>query len=257
MFDNITDTKLFTKVSFDGYDFINCELGRLLVPTHIDKFIKKYTYAQYSDMDSFIQYCKNNYKRNKIDYIPSYLMDKYNVGIYSLQDSEDINNPWRNRDYVLMNPKRLKSIYKFCNVTPQTMFWVCPGTNGIGFRIMDTTQVENAFKWLFPGGNNIIYGNPDKSKPCYIVEGFRDYVALNECGYNVIGLGSVQISQSQKGFIDTLCEPILLLDNDNYGLKKALQYKKDYRIATLVKTTYKDAYDTWINKQPLNIIEIK
>lgn len=257
MFQNITSTKLFIKVSFDGYDFIQSELGRVLVPTHFDNFIKKYTFAQYSDIEPFIKYCVDKYKENRIDYIPNELMKKYRVGVYSLKDSEDINNPWKDRDYVLMNSKRLKNIYKFCNINPETMFWVCPGMNGIGFRIINTNQVESAFKWLFPAGNNIIYGNPDKTKRCYIVEGFRDYVALNECGYNVIGLGSIEISESQKEFIDTLYEPILLLDNDNYGLKKTLQYNKYYKVATLIKSNYKDAYDTWINNQPINIVQIQ
>lgn len=255
MFTNVTNTKLFAKVSFDGYDFIRSELGRLLTPTRFDNFINKYTYANYTDTKEFIEYCCNNYKNNKIDYIPEKLMYKYNVGIYTLKNCEDKNNPWHGRDYVLFNPKRLKSIYNYCNVTPETRFWVCPGTNGIGFRIIDEDHVEKAFKWLFMSGNNIVYGNPNKDEPCYIVEGFRDYVALNESGYNVIALGSVDISKQQEEYINTLKEPILLLDNDSYGLKKLMSYKDKYRIATL-KTTYKDAYETWLH-EPIKIIDIK
>lgn len=255
MFSNVTDTKLFTKISFDGYDFIQGELGRLITPTRFDNFITKYTYAKYTDTKDFIGYCCENYKKEKINYIPEDLMYKYNVGIYTLKNCEDKNNPWAGRDYVLFNPKRLNSIYGFCNVTPETKFWVCPGTNGIGFRIINTEEVENAFKWLFMSGNNIIYGNPNKEETCYIVEGFRDYVALRESGYNVIGLGSVDISKTQEEYIKTLKDPILLLDNDSYGLKKSLQYKDKYRIATL-KSKYKDAYETFLH-QDIKIIEIK
>lgn len=255
MFSNVTDTKLFTKISFDGYDFIQSELGRLITPTRFDDFITRYTYAKYTDIDQFIKYCCENYKKDKINYIPENLMYKYNVGIYTLKDCEDKNNPWAGRDYVLVNPKRLNSIYRYSTTTPETKFWVCPGTNGIGFRIINTEEVENAFKWLFPSGNNIIYGNPDKEKPCYIVEGFRDYVALKESGYNVIGLGSVEISEEQQKFIHTLKEPIIMLDNDSYGLKKTLKYKDKYKIAML-KTKYKDAYESYQHEK-IQIIHIE
>ena len=68
MFSNVTDTKLFTKISFDGYDFIQSELGRLITPTRFDDFITRYTYAKYTDIDQFIKYCCENYKKDKIMY---------------------------------------------------------------------------------------------------------------------------------------------------------------------------------------------
>ena len=148
--------------------------------------------------------------------------------------------------------------------TSSIKFWVCPSfdekgnCDGIGFRIVDSNSVKNAYKWIVLQGNNIIYGKDsvDINKDCYIVEGFRDFIALKELGYNVIGLGSVIISKLQEKYINQLKSPILLLDNDNFGLKKSIQYKDKYRVATLVNSKQKDAYDAWTKEGKINISEI-
>ena len=41
------------------------------------------------------------------------------------------------------------------------------------------------------------------------------------------------------------------------GLNKTLQYKDKYRIATLIGSKEKDAYDTWIKNGKIDIREIK
>ena len=47
-----------------------------------------------------------------------------------------------------------------------------------------------------------------------------------------------------------------LLDNDSFGLQQLLSYKEKYRIATL-KTTEKDAWDTYNKGKKIQIMEIK
>lgn len=239
----------YYKLLFDGFDLSQNEVGSILIPAQIKEHIKKYTFSSiYDNVEEFLDYCEDG------DYINEY-SSKYNVKVYKTSQAKDINNPWNNKPYVLFNPKLLKDL--------DFEFYVCPSYNkgkidGLGFRIKDPNQVHKAFKWIFMEGNNIIYGKDsiDKNKDCYVVEGFRDYVALKECGYNVIGLGSVKISKIQQQYLNTI-KPILLLDNDKFGIQQALEYKKrGYRIAIL-QTEEKDAWDTFYKTKQIKILEIK
>ena len=258
---DLNNKGIFLKILFDGYDFMQTQFGKMLVSPQIRTTVHATTYLPmlYSNAQQFIDYCLSTTQQ----YIPMQLTNKYKVGIYNLKDCFDENNPWCNNEYILFNRRCIKAIKNKVDIN-NISFYVCPSYNehneieAIGFRVVNTESVLNSFKWLFTCGNNIIYGKNTvrKNEPCYIVEGFRDYVALNELGYNVIGLGSVTISKQQEEYIDGLNAPILLLDNDSFGLKKTLQYKNKYRIATLVQTFEKDAYDTWIKYGKINIKEI-
>lgn len=249
---------VFCKIYFDGHDFLQTDFGQMLVPKDMHPIIDSITYLEeLYKPDEFVQYCKS-----EGNYILPSLMDKYNVGSYKLSQCNHKDNPCRNTDYILFNKFQIQKM--FSHKVSDLDFWVCPAYNedghveDIGFRIKDTSKVNNAFKWLFPRGNNIIYGKNtvNKDEKCYVVEGFRDYVALNESGYNCIGLGSVFLSDKQKQYINTLKEPILLLDNDKFGRQQALEFSKDYRVATLIGTEEKDAYDAYKKGLTLNIVEI-
>lgn len=264
---NLTAKGIFFKAVFDGADLIQGRSGSTLIPDIYKKNLVLHTLVNelYINCNDFLKFCQNNFKQTSLQgYIKPELMEKYKVGSYTLKDAFNKDNPWYNNLYVLFNFIYLKEIQNQTGLSLDTTFWVCPSFSlegectNIGFRIVDLKDVEGAFKWLFMKGNNIIYGENtvDKTKPCYIVEGFRDYVALNESGINAIGLGSVEISEEQKQFIDTLYEPILLFDNDYYGLKQALAYRSKYRIATL-QTIFKDAYETYINGEEIKILEIE
>ena len=244
------DTKgIYYKMLFDGFDFMQSEVGSILIPGKIKDQIKNFTYSSiYENVEEFLDYCED------ADYINEY-SNKYKVKLYKTAQAKDISNPWHNKPYILFNPKLLKDI--------DLEFYVCPSFNeqgkvdGIGYRIKHPEKVNKAFKWIFMEGNNIIYGKDtiDKEKDCYVVEGFRDYVALKESGYNVIGLGSVCISPIQEEYLKTI-KPIILLDNDRFGLQQGLAYRNKYRIATL-QTTEKDAWDTFSKGKEIKILEIK
>lgn len=266
MLSNLDRDGIFLKILFDGYDFIQSEIGSILVPDRFRESIFEKTFVAelYPEINEFIEYCQENYRKNDLkSYIPKHLMNKYRVGIYQITDCYDYNNPCKDKKFILFNSQEINNCSKKFDLN-SIKFWVCPSfdakdnCNGIGFRIVNSKSVKNAFKWIFMQGNNIIYGKDsvDINKDCYIVEGFRDYIALKELGYNVIGLGSVIISKLQERYINQLKSPILLLDNDNFGLKKSIQYKDKYRIATLINSKQKDAYDAWIKEGKINISEI-
>lgn len=261
---DLDEKGLALKIIFDGYDFLNKDIAKILLRNKNIPQIISTTYIPeiYNNANLFLDYCKTN----KDDcYIPKELMDKYKVGLYNLKDCNDNNNPWKDNNYILFNSKIINPLVKRFPFIADVKFWVCPSfdENGkcdaIGFRVVNSESVLNSFKWIFTCGNNIIYGKDsvNKNEECYIVEGFRDYIALRELGYNVIGLGSVVISKEQESYIQTLSNPILLLDNDDFGLNKTLQYKDKYRIATLIGSKEKDAYDSWIKNGKIDIREIQ
>lgn len=259
MLKNLNNDGIFLKTMFDGYDFLQTQVGRQILKNCNIEYIISSTYTKlYKDADSFIDYCMC-YKGET--YIPKELISKYKCGLYKLSQASDPNNPWNNKPYVLFSPHKINRI-KECVSIDDLEFYVCPSfhngkVDGIGFRIKYPEKVNNAFKWLFMEGNNIIYGKDDvRNEPCYVVEGFRDYIALKECGYNVIGLGSVFISPKQKEYLDTI-DPIILLDTDSFGLSQTLNFSKQYKIATLTGTKEKDAYDTWIKQGNIQITEIQ
>lgn len=239
---------IYYKMLFDGFDFMQTEVGSILIPDELKSQIKQFTYSPvYEKVEEFLDYCEEG------DYIGEY-SNKYRVKLYKTSQANDIDNPWHNKPYILFNPKLLKNI--------DLEFYVCPSydehgkVDGIGYRIKHPEEVNKAFKWIFMEGNNIIYGKDtiDKEKECYVVEGFRDYVALKESGYNVIGLGSVFISPIQEEYLKTI-KPIILLDNDKFGLQQGLAYRDKYRIATL-QTNEKDAWDTFSKGQKIKILDI-
>lgn len=263
MIKNLDTIGIFLKIVFDGYDFVQSPVGQYMVTPKNYPTIKRTTYLPtlYENPIEFIKYCTNNTN----GYLPKDLMEKYSCGVYYLDQCEDNNNPWKDKDYILFNSKMLSYVRNTYPELKNLGFWVCPSYNAnneidaIGFRIINPEDVKNSFKWIFTCGNNIIYGKNivNKEEPVYVVEGYRDYIALNENGYNVIGLGSVTISKQQKEYINTLKDPILLLDNDRFGLQKTLQYKDTYKIATLVNTKHKDAWDVYSNGDKIQICQIQ
>ena len=254
MIRNLDAKGIGLKILFDGYDFSTTPIGKILT-SNAESIIKNSYSNDFSNWKEFLDYCKQ-----PIKYINN--IDGYYTGKYSLSQSKD--SPWADRNYILFNNNYLEKIYKRYPEIKNLEFWVCPSfyngeCDGIGFRVINPELVQNAFKWLFMSGNNMIYGKDtvDVNKECYIVEGFRDYVALKESGYNVIGLGSVRISDIQEKFIDTLKDPVLLLDNDKFGLKQTINFSKKYKIATLIQTPEKDAWDSYNNGIEIKIARIE
>ena len=262
MLEQLDAEGIFIKTIFDGFDFIQSEVGQQIIPNRMFLNIIRTTYISklYDNASDFLNYC--SYQED--GYLPKELMKKYKVGKYSLKNCFDENNPWKEKPYILFNSKEVTSLYKAIPSLGDIEFWVCPAFNeegncdAIGFRVTYKQDVRDAFKWIFTCGNNIIYGRDtvNKEEDCYVVEGFRDYVALRESGYNVIGLGSVVISNKQAEYLKQL-KPILLFDNDSFGLKKLMQYKDKYRIATLIGTKEKDAWDSYSKGEKIKICEIE
>ena len=58
----------------------------------------------------------------------------------------------------------------------------------------------------------------------------------------------------QEQYLKTI-KPIILLDNDKFGLQQGLAYRDKYRIATL-QTNEKDAWDTFSKGQKIKILDI-
>ena len=130
-------------------------------------------------------------------------------------------------DGHLLNELAIKYANKHCKIDclpnaeefnePELTFWSNTGTdlwglqflvvpsrdrngeiNEIGFRLLNQEKVKEAFKWLFPYGQQATFGLHlcDTDEQLLLVEGFQDMIAFRESGYNnVVGLGSVKDRQ--------------------------------------------------------------
>lgn len=98
---------------------------------------------------------------------------------------------------------------------------------------------ERKNKWICNTTSNIIFGEdnlPWLSDLLIITKALKDVMVLHELGYNAISpngettlLNRSQIEQLQKRFKKI----IVLLDNDNAGIKAANKYNEQYNLKTI------------------------
>ena len=94
---------IYYKMLFDGFDFMQTEVGSILISDKIKDQIKNFTYSSiYENVEEFLDYCED------ADYINEY-SNKYKVKLYKTAQAKDISNPWHNKPYILFNPKLLNS----------------------------------------------------------------------------------------------------------------------------------------------------
>lgn len=129
--------------------------------------------------------------------------------------------------------------------------------NNLVFRFIDQDIESICAKWLFSHGRQATFGleKLDPSKPVYIVEGFFDYVAMSEMGYQVVGLGSAFISDAHWKFLEGL-EVVFLLDSDDVGYRYSEELKRQGNQVKFLENSHKDPYEHWIATASLRISDI-
>lgn len=141
---------------------------------------------------------------------------------------------------------------------PVNSFMVCPSYDRLGnlnnlvFRFVDPHISQLMCKWLFSHGRQATFGleKVDPSKPVYIVEGFYDYVAMAEMGYQSVGLGSAFISDAHWGFLEGL-DLRFLLDADETGRKYTERLREDGHRVCVLSDEYKDPWEYYQNGKDL------
>ena len=138
---------------------------------------------------------------------------------------------------------------------PGEHLMVCPSydrqgeLNNLVMRYTHPIVSEIGAKWLFSHGRQATFGLHliDPLRPVFLVEGFYDYVAMNELGYNAVGLGSAFISPRHWEFLEGL-EVVFLLDSDETGRKYSHRMTQEGHKVAWLKDNYKDPYEWWIHE---------
>lgn len=244
------------KIYYDGNDIVtrfperpynDFEISHSLNNTIINEFPKK---------QEFFEYCIAQGKLNSDKLpIPVNLQEKYNIGYYKPILGLNFHD-----DYICFSDSLIK---KFKEVkTEELEFMVAFSFDqnneifGIGLRILNSDIVFNAFKWLFPLGQHCIFGlhDLDNSKEVILVEGFTDYIAARESGYNnVLGLGSIEITEGHKKYLPKDRNYKFCYDQDRYGY----EMRKVRNECFFSPMEYKDPYEAYINTGKVEFILVE
>jgi DNA primase len=124
--------------------------------------------------------------------------------------------------------------------------------NNLVFRYVDEYVSRYWCKWLFSHGRQATFGlhKIDPSKPVYVVEGFFDYVAMDQMGMQSVGLGSAFISDKHWEFLKDL-DLLFILDSDEAGRNHSKKLEDAGHTVLRLRGLYKDPYEYWINKTEL------
>jgi DNA primase len=187
------------------------------------------------------------------------LARKYEIGFFSL-------DRFRNYDFGTLSPFYLFNFeeLEYCQYQlkqnglevelEKAEYLVCVSRdktgkiNNLGFRVLEPVLESKVAKWIFSHGRQATFGLHDIEDRAIVVEGFFDSLALWECGYPAVGLGSVAVSPFHWEFLKNL-QLSFLLDNDETGRNSSMDLKaKGHKILKL-NSTAKDPFDAWqLNK---------
>lgn len=245
------------KLCCDGFDLLDNDLIKL---SNIEQmYVRQHTIfdiKKWDRLDKFLEIvlAQRRIKYNTEDFfgLSSNLCEKYEIGYYATRNALEYSF---HDSYILFNAEQIKI---WSGLVPKILdfeFMVAISRdlqghiNAIGLRLFEKhrNDISNAFKWLFPAGQNCTFGleRISNSKEIILVEGFTDMIAARESGYlNVVGLGSVNINEIQElalsGFDLKFCP-----DGDEYG-KSLLNTTDRLKFCTFTPLGFKDPYQAFL-----------
>lgn len=245
------------KLCFDGFDFLNSQLGQAIANPFLDKWIR--THHDQHDLrfaEDFVQMCMK-YRRlhEPIHGLPIHLRDKYEMGLFVTSRDNCFDHP-----YIMFNREELDFWESDSMQAYGQVFIVAPSRdatgaiNEIGFRILDTRTVQDAFKWTFMCGQQATYGlhEADLGAKLTLVEGAWDRIAFAESGVrNTVGLGAVSVMDGHKKFLDRRKYDVCW-DADTFGLSQR-QENGSYSFYT---PDGKDPFDAWIKHGRIQLLNV-
>ncbi len=246
------------KFACDGYDLLHKFDGTLLNEYGIRYVTRHCKVDSFNNAEEFINKCVETRQQLNLTprEIPSELCYKYQVGYFETSIANCTDS-----EYILFNKKELDFWHKVGIDLWGLQFMVVPSRdyngqiNDIGFRLLNQDRVADAFKWLFPYGQQATFGLHlcNKNEPLLLVEGFQDMLAFSESGYtNVVGLGSAVITDQHKIQLQTE-DYIFCQDMDKFGLSQ----RTDLTKTCFFTPEGKDPYEAWQKHGKVDILKIE
>jgi hypothetical protein len=193
------------------------------------------------------------------------LARKYEIGFYSYEalrgfDFKSLSN------FYLFNEEELEFCqHKFRKLGLEvdlktSEYLVCVSRdktgkiNNLGFRVLNPLLETQVAKWLFSHGRQATFGLQNIEDRAIIVEGFFDSLALWECGYPAVGLGSAGVSPAHLEFLKNL-RLSFLMDSDETGTNVSKELMTQGHRVLKLNSIEKDPFEAWIKTKTLNFTE--
>lgn len=254
------------KICFDGYDLLTRHSQ--YIPEEFEvKYSEEHTIIKdgFPKLMEFYNYTINEIQNNlekvcNLEHIKltKELIEKYEIGYYKITEGLNFHDK-----YICFSDKDLIKWNKILNINLYDLEFLVHfsrdingNLNGFGLRLLGNRKqlVENSFKWLFPMGQHCTFGlqNLNDNKDIILVEGFSDYMAASESGYyNVIGLGSIDITNGHKYFLPENRNYHFCYDQDGYGYRKKKEFKQ---FVFFIPEKFKDPYEAFLNNGKVDFI---
>lgn len=243
------------KLACDGLDLSRSKVGEQVLNHIALEYIEQHgTVGPDFDAETFIRDCVSDRRANEPEHkLNIYLRDKYEVGQFVVAAEG------RGDRYALFNSEELRT-WEATGVNLLGLrFLVVPSRdqdgriNEIGLRLLDTSLVYDAFKWLFPFGQQATFGlDKCDGRPIVCVEGAFDQIAFAESGVqNVVGLGSIFLTKGHQKYLAgrqlTMC-----LDQDRFGLSQ----RANYASYCFYRPEGKDPFDVFLQHGRVELVEV-
>lgn len=247
------------KVCFDGLDLLKSNLGKELVNDSLrHEILDHFTAINMDDhqdlLEIIVSECMSQRRRQEpYHLVPVALRDRYEIGVFTTGQNVLADVP-----YALFDDSWL-GLWESGNSksTRGVKFLVAPsrGIDGritdIGFRVLNTSEVHDAFKWTFMLGQQATYGldRVNADQPLVLVEGAWDQLALEQSGVpNVVGLGAVGLTAGHSRILSGL-DYAVCWDQDTFGIAQRGSDK-----CVFFEPEGKDPFDAWITHGRVGLV---
>lgn len=183
------------------------------------------------------------------------LIEKYGVLSFTPEemfdlDLGDLKSYWLFNREEVDHRNYLLNMYGLPVSIHQTPFVLVPSRdrdgliNNLALRVVDG-RLSPHCKWMFTHGRQATFGleKIDPSKEVYIVEGFFDQVAMEQVGYQAVGLGSPIPSTWHMDFLKGL-DLVYCFDQDSVGEVNMKEFGSKGKLARM-DIVAKDPWDAY------------
>ncbi len=248
------------KVCFDGLDLLRSNIGKELVNVDLEAEIKRMFRSINMDdhqdlLEHVVDVCMHGRRKQEPDHlVPVALRDEYEIGLFTTGQTALSDVP-----YALFDSSWL-GLWEIGNSlsTLGIQFLVAPsrGRDGritdIGFRVLDTSRVHEAFKWTFMLGQQATYGlnRVQGHDELILVEGAWDQLAFEQSGVrNVVGLGAAVPTESHLKILNVMDYQVCW-DQDTFGISN-----REGQACCFFEPAGKDPFDAWVTHGRVGLVK--
>lgn len=191
---------------------------------------------------------------------PIDLISKYEMGYFKVELGHNFHP-----DYILFSDDNIKKWEEIIPIIGLEFLVAFSrgndgNVNGFGMRLLNNDKLLSAFKWLFPMGQHCTFGLHNIipiNNSIVTVEGFTDYIAFRESGYNnVIGLGSAVLEPAHQLILQQY-SIIQCPDQDAFGMSLRRVFDRENIPYCYYTPNAKDPYESFLKNGNVNMVYVQ